>query len=263
MHAKWKTDPKKFEEFSKTFLSKEFQTKLKSAVANPDGKTAKSVLRIITPILKTAGKKTLFGALERHAAAGDILAMGRRFGPASNFLTVAVDDVNSPTVFRLTFRSTNNVDWPALAPENFLEAMREGSTITGHGDIPIDCSWPSLAAAATQNPVAVAVVYKKLVYDIMSILVGLRPSTTSGVNNRTVKTTYRDWSEVGAVVGTPLAFLGVSETTARGSLHFHVGAVTLHELVLWLYERLIPHVSSYSNLGWSLTRTIGVYIRLW
>ena len=103
-----------------------------------------------------------------------------------------------------------------MVPENVLEAMREGSTIRGHGNIPIDCSRPSLAAAATQNPVAVAVVYKKLVHDIMLILVGLRASTTSGVNNRTVKTTYRDWFEVGAVVGTPLVFLGVSETTARG-----------------------------------------------
>ena len=59
----------------------------------------------------------------------------------------------------------------------------------------------------------------------MSILVGIRPGTTSGENNRTVKTEYRGWGEnsLGVIVGTGVAFIGVTETTARGGLHFHVG----------------------------------------
>ena len=84
-------------------MSKEFQAKLKRAVQNPSGCDAKSVLRHLVPIMKSVGKNTSFGALERHVAGGDILAMGRRYGAASLFLTVAVDDVNSPNVFRLTF----------------------------------------------------------------------------------------------------------------------------------------------------------------
>ena len=134
-----------------------------------------------------------------------------------------MDDVNSPTVFRLSFRSTTNLDWPALAPNTFFDALEDGSDYIGSGNIPINCSWPSLAAAATENPVAVAMAYKKIVYDIMTILVGLRPANTSGNNNRTVKTFYRDWSKVGAIVGTPMAYIGVTETTGRGSLHFHTG----------------------------------------
>ena len=103
MHGKVKADPKAFEEFAKKFMSKEFQAKLKRAVQNPSGCDAKSVLRHLVPIMKSVGKNTSFGALERHVAGGDILAMGRRYGAASLFLTVAVDDVNSPNVFRLTF----------------------------------------------------------------------------------------------------------------------------------------------------------------
>lgn len=36
---------------------------------------------------------------------------------------------------------------------------------------------------------------------------------------------YRGWGKdsLGVIVGTGAAFIGVTETTARGGLHFHVG----------------------------------------
>ena len=49
----------------------------------------------------------------------------------------------------------------------------------GRGSIPIPCDWSSLAEKATDNPVSVAVHYKKLNHDLMSILMGIRPGTTS------------------------------------------------------------------------------------
>ena len=57
----------------------------------------------------------------------------------------------------------------------------------------------------------------------MTIVVGLCPATNSNDNNRNLKTHHKDWNVKGVIVGTPTAHLGVSETTARGSLHFHVG----------------------------------------
>ena len=38
-------------------------------------------------------------------------------------------------------------------------------------------------------------------------------------------TEYRGWGEdsLGVIAGTGAAFIGVTETTARGGLHFHVG----------------------------------------
>ena len=151
---------------------------------------------------------------------------------------MSVDDINSPGVFRMTFRSCNNIDFPAHSPDSLLEAMElgaeynmsnegecmHGKDCIGNGEI-IDCSWSSMARRATDNPVSVALHYKKVVYDIMNILVGIKPGTTSGNNNRTVMTTYRGWGKdsLGVIVGTPTAFIGVTETTGRGSLHFHVG----------------------------------------
>ena len=82
---------------------------------------------------------------------------------------------------------------------------------------------------ATENPVSVALHYKKIIYDLLTILVGIKPGTTSGNNNRTTKTEYRGWGSdsLGVIVGTPSAFHGVTETNARGGLHFHNGVCTL------------------------------------
>jgi hypothetical protein len=84
MHAKVKQNPQSFEQFTRTFMEKDFQTKLQNAVVNPEGKDAKQVLKKLVPILASGGKQTIFGALERRKAAGEILAMGRKYGAASN-----------------------------------------------------------------------------------------------------------------------------------------------------------------------------------
>ena len=89
LSAKVKQGPNAFERFTKTFMSTSFQQKLRVSVANPDSKSAKEVIGKLLPVLTTGSKNTSFGALERRAAAGEILAMGRKYGAASNFLTVS------------------------------------------------------------------------------------------------------------------------------------------------------------------------------
>jgi hypothetical protein len=46
---------------SKEFTSTDFQVKMQNAVAHPDGKDAKYVIRKLLPVLTTAGKNTSFG----------------------------------------------------------------------------------------------------------------------------------------------------------------------------------------------------------
>lgn len=139
----------------------------------------------------------------------------------------------------MSFRSCDNLNFPAHSPDTLLDAMEKGGDYMnsksepcihgekciGSGQVKIPCGWANLARKATQNPVSVAIHYKKVIYDLLAILVGIKPGTTSGDNNRTVKTEYRGWGpdHIGIIVGTPAAFIGVTETTARGSLHFHVG----------------------------------------
>ena len=250
--ARIRQDPQAFEEFSKKFTSGEFQNNLRRAVADPESQQAKDVLNKIMPVMTAGSRKTTFGALQRRSTAGEILAMGRKYGPASNFLTVSVDDVNSPGVLRMAFRSCDNLKFPAMAPDELLKAMELGDDYVFHngnncmhclnggkchvgqqGEIKIPCAWPDLARVATENPVSVALHYKKLIYDLLTTLVGIKPGTTSGDGNRTTKTFYRGWKEdsLGVIVGTPAAYLGVTETTARGSLHFHIGECMLSQSV--------------------------------
>ena len=94
MHAKASSDPKEFDIFANEFASEEFHAKLKAATRNPEGSDAKYVLNKVTPLMSFAGRKSAFGALERNQSAGEILALGRRFGNAPAFLTFGTDIVS-------------------------------------------------------------------------------------------------------------------------------------------------------------------------
>ena len=63
--TKVKSNKKDFKKFAKEIQSKEFQTQLRDAVANPKSRNAKKVLKKILPVLNVAGKKTCFGAVEK------------------------------------------------------------------------------------------------------------------------------------------------------------------------------------------------------
>ena len=114
MHAKASTNPKEFGKFADEFSTSEFQEKLKAAVRNPEGSDAKYVLNKVTPLLTFAGRKSAFGALERNQSAGEMLALGRRYGCAPAFLTFGIDDINNPNAIRLALRSSSNEDFPAV-----------------------------------------------------------------------------------------------------------------------------------------------------
>jgi len=213
VHLKMNASKKEFRTLAETFRKRGFQRDIKDAVRNPTGPGAKRILRKIGPLLKQSGKKTPLGTFERHDAMGEILAMGREYGSPTCMMTFAMDDANSANVMRLSLRSTNNVDFPSLAPETALERLKHGRLIC-EGNV--DCSYAGLAKLANENPVAVALEYKKILINVMATLVGIKPEKIS------TKSFYRGWSNRGVVVGSARAFIGVTETQARGGLHFHV-----------------------------------------
>ena len=232
MKAKVQKDPKAFKAMAEEFLTPEFGSDLKKGVANPASKEGQKILAKIGPVLKAAGKKTVFGPLERYSSAGEILAMGRRFGASSQFLTLTFNDAQHPTSVRLTFRNHSNKEFPAVADEDFFKALEEGSTYCGSGEI--DCSWGNLTTRITGNPVASVVAYKRVVMDILTILLGMSPANTNGDERRALKTEILDYGKVGVINGTPVAINGVNEANNRGGLHFH--------LLIW--GGIPPHVLS-------------------
>ena len=224
MSTRRKGDPTAFDKLSKEFTSTDFQVKMQNAVAHPDGKDVKYVIKKLLPVLTTAGKNTSFWALERNAALGETYAMIRHFGPQFEFLTIAIDDVSNPQVFRLTFSQPDNVNFPSVAPEDFLSAMQHGTSFTS-GNVRIPTSWSALATAVTNNPVASSFIYKRLMYNIVTILIGLKPTRLSDARSeRKISPRFTPnsvYDKGGVIAGNVEAYNGVHETSGRGGLHGH------------------------------------------
>ena len=86
-------------------------------------------------------------------------------------------------------------------------------------------NWSALATAVTNNPVASAFMYKHLIYNIVTILIGLKPSNLCDVKNKSkLSSRYSPESlndESGVIAGHIIAYNGVHENSARGALHMH------------------------------------------
>ena len=239
MHGKCVSDKEAFEEFAHEFSSEEFHEKMRDAVKNPAGESAKFVLRKIVPFLTTAGRKTVFGAVERNKCAGEILALGRKYGCASDFLTFGIDDVNHPNAIRFAVSSSDNDSFPSRISNASHVAMSRGLTLKSGDEGMIPFNWSDRHKRMIENPVGAALAYKQVVEDVMSILVGMK--TERKGRDKTNLTSPSDPDSVG-MVGTPWAYFGKTETTGSGALHFHV--------ILWggLSPELLEEVSSVSEL---------------
>ena len=218
MHAKCVSNKEAFEDFANEFCTEEFHEKMRDAVKNPNGNCAKFVLRKTVPFLTCAGRKSVFGAVERNRCAGEILALGRRFSCASNFLTLGIDDINHPNAIRFALASANNSDFPSMVSDASHVAMRRGLNLKDGAQGMIPFRWSDRHKLMIENPVGAALAYKQVIEDVMTILVGAKPRRAG---NGT-KLTPPDSPDSFGITGTPWAFFGKSETTGSGALHFHV-----------------------------------------
>jgi len=214
MHAKHLSDPREFEKFANEFSTDEFQAKVKASIKDPDGPDAKYILNKLTPFLTSGGKKSAYGALEKNRSAGEILAMGRRFGCASNFLTFGIDDINHPNSIRLALPSSSNHDFPAVVSSASQVEMKKGITLMDedNGSSKMPFGYTERMKLLSNNPVGAAEAYIQVVHDIMSILCGTNPS------NKT--SSFKSPDDVG-MTGTLHASFGKNEVTHSGSLHHH------------------------------------------
>jgi hypothetical protein len=268
VRAKEAQNPSEFAKFAEEYMSESFQEKVKEAVKDPHGKIAKQVMKKMEPFLTGGGKRTTYGALARADTGGKIMAMRRRRGCAPAFLTFGMDDVNDPTGLRMTMSSLSNTDFPAVVSGRHHEAMKHGfKHCCGEENISIPASYSARLRALVNNPVGAACVYKQLVINVLSILVGKKPGfgQKSGITRKTTEFASLDDKNIGAIIGTPLGYLGVNETTGGGSLHFHVvlwGGLSpdILELVADMPE-LCKHVGSVLDSIYSAALPREVHIR--
>ena len=217
MSARVKGNQTSFEYMAKQILTKSFRTMLKEAIANPTSAIAKKVLNMILPILLVAGKNNPIGGVSASQFTKHCYAMTRHYGAGSVFFTIAPDDINNPTTFRLALRVRNNTSFPSVVKDEdaFFNAMMEESALLGEGDIAIPAGWKQRAEGATANSVATAREYMKLIDNILYILFGGLMT-----EDKKKKTRYFRQQNRG-IFGHLMAGLGVNEVQARGALHMH------------------------------------------
>eukprot|EP00957_Ditylum_brightwellii_P041482 3140978-Ditylum_brightwellii.AAC.1 len=83
--------------------SSAFKTKIKVALANPDGKCAMQALNNIFPLLKLGGNNKIWSSEVISSSRSYIYTMTQQYyGQGFMFLTIAPDDVNNSTSFQLS-----------------------------------------------------------------------------------------------------------------------------------------------------------------
>jgi hypothetical protein len=206
----------------------EFLDKLRAGMLDPKGEAAQDVYRRVLPYCSLSGKHVPWGKMERGQLVGDLLAMCRRFGTGSCFLSVAPDDVWNPTSIRLCFPTSRNDAFPAEVGE-FVDALHSGSLnefftqwAAGHPNqqvltVPLPTNVRAeLQRLAGDNGVATTVLFMELVEFLFEHLVGM-PSERSSTVSRKVD---REDREKG-LFGTPVSWFAVYECNNRLALHVH------------------------------------------
>ena len=154
------------------FHQKLLRTNSNEALKKPKGKDAKEILSQILPVLSFAGRRNHFGAFDNSTSIPEAIALSQQHWGASVFLTISPDDISNVSSFRLTFRSTNNKDFPSHVTPEFIDAIKNESTYLGSGNTSVPTDYSVKARRAMANPVAVVREYKRLVDNVLSILVG-------------------------------------------------------------------------------------------
>jgi hypothetical protein len=150
--------------------------------------------------------------------------MIHRFGPEFELLTIAFHEVNSPQVSHLTFSQSDNINFPSTVSRNILSSTEDGTPFPS-GKLKIPTNLSALATAVTNNLVASAFIYKCLLYNIVTIIVGLKPSNLSDIKESKVTSRYCPKSlndEGGVIAGHVRASSDVHENSARGALYMHL-----------------------------------------
>jgi len=205
-----KTTPTSFAKFAEWVSDPTFLPRLAKATANPLLRASSTLLKQIMPNITVASAKVPYSTAHRKAAMGHLYAMVYHFGVPSIFFTFAPDDVHGILNMCLALPQANNWDFPSNG-EGFAAALRHGEE-KFHG-YPI--GERALSALLAAGPVAAAEIYRQMVENVFSVLLGTPPDETS---RQTQPLPSRD---IG-VFGIPVASFGVTEEQARGSLHMHI-----------------------------------------
>ena len=205
--------------------------------ANDSQKASKEQREALKEVYKWmagSGAQVPWTATKKRSQKTRLYANTRACGPASNFLTIAIDDVHQPTVIRLCYRAGCPGAFPSQLG-NLNDVLRynggDEAEYVEHAHKYEALRLASLEAApteeyefklteefvqmlATKNPVATMLIFEELVINIFEHLVGLAPCRM-----RKPRLPARERKR--GFAGKTFGWSYVCETNQRKAMHLH------------------------------------------
>lgn len=210
-------DNNKLNELISFIHSPTYEEDIAEAIENPTSFHAKKIIKQCAKIMKVPKTYAHLGYVERNLAVKNIYTMQRKYGPAFAFFTMSIDFVNNPNVCRLEVRSSDNLNFPAVATKEFFNAMKEYSVYKG--SVEFDCSFARRSQSLSNNPVAISYEYNCFIDCLCETIIGLENNIrqSTGTDQKQTRTETKK-----GLFGHPLAFYGTNDKTDAGIMHAHM-----------------------------------------
>jgi hypothetical protein len=212
--------PDSIEEFNGIIREQSFRDRVIRCCDNPNTSEARDLANKCRTFVQMAGAKVPYSPAERNEGLTKMYSMTYRYGMATTFLTLAPDDTGSPLVIRLALPFEGNKTFPSVGNmygddiDGLFRAIEQGD-VSFH-DIPIANSARNkqLNKLVAEDPVAAALVFKRVIEIVMEVMLGIKPDYM-------VRSTIPLQNRPKGIFGTTTAVFAVVETQARKTLHGH------------------------------------------
>lgn len=230
----------------------EEKAKLKEALANPYRESSKKLRRTYLRYLRFAGKDVSYGATEGSSLKHQVIGCTKRFSTPNCFLTISPSTLSNPRCIRLASNFKNNKCFPSIFESGcpsgedgsaFMRSFGNNGTISSTGGV-IHLPKDFRARLSISNPASFVAELKILLFDVMHLLLGVRPENPGfygrRFGNSSRKTEY--FRSRKGTFGYTLNAAGVTEATRRGYLHWHINVTAGPSSYLMQRMSFIPDV---------------------
>ena len=177
--ARVRSHPDAFAKFEEVVNDPDFEGKLAEAVRDPKGAVCREVMQAVMPFVTLSASKVPWGTEERRSEFGKLLGKLQFLGAGNNWLSMALDDVHSPSAIRWAQPYAGPAQSPALpAAADLMTALRGQDPEERRDGDGVACSEAALQQTAAENPVACTVMFNRTLQQILTILLGLPPTTS-------------------------------------------------------------------------------------
>jgi len=186
--------------------------------------------------LRFVGGDVPYGAVEGNKLKHRAIGTSKRYADQTTFLTISPNNHGNARSIRLSHSSVDNKTFPAKFEdgcpygrdgEDFIRHLVQDGVVMSDGTIDIPEGYLSKserAALGHSNPVAFVSENKRLLYDILDILIGITPDNAGFYPRKEgeSKRKSRHYRRKKGIFGHCLTLIGVTEDHAKGHLHWHL-----------------------------------------